>query len=83
MFNNICPKTSENFRALCTGTSKEKDQTRIDYELLKFLFWKGEKGLGKTTNKKLYYKGCPLHRVIKNFMIQGGRILIYFNFKYN
>lgn len=33
---------------------------------------KGEKGLGLNTNKKLYYKGTPIHRVIKNFIIQGG-----------
>ncbi|CAF3611172.1 unnamed protein product [Rotaria socialis] len=32
----------------------------------------GEKGRGLTLYKKLYYKGCCFHRVVKNFMIQSG-----------
>lgn len=32
----------------------------------------GEKGTGKTTGKPLHFKGCPFHRIIKKFMIQGG-----------
>jgi peptidyl-prolyl isomerase D len=32
----------------------------------------GEKGVSEIVGKPLHYKGCPFHRIIKGFMIQGG-----------
>ncbi|KAM9308091.1 LOW QUALITY PROTEIN: NK-tumor recognition protein [Gastrophryne carolinensis] len=32
----------------------------------------GQKGIGKVTGKKLWFKGSTFHRVVKNFIIQGG-----------
>ena len=49
LFNDVVPRTAENFRSLCTG----------------------EKGIGKS-GKPLHFKGSGFHRIIPQFMLQGG-----------
>ncbi|KAJ1356908.1 Cyanate hydratase [Parelaphostrongylus tenuis] len=49
LFNDVVPKTAENFRALCTG----------------------ENGKSKSGHP-LHFKGSTFHRIIPEFMIQGG-----------
>mmetsp|Transcript_31752 Transcript_31752/g.75400 ORF Transcript_31752/g.75400 Transcript_31752/m.75400 type:complete len:186 (-) Transcript_31752:273-830(-) len=50
LFSDLCPKTAENFRQLCTGELRKNGQPQG-------------------------YKNCAFHRVIKDFMIQGGDFL--------
>ncbi|XP_018321567.1 peptidyl-prolyl cis-trans isomerase G isoform X2 [Agrilus planipennis] len=50
LFNDVVPRTCENFRCLCTG----------------------EKGEGENTKKPLHFKDSIFHRVVKDFIIQGG-----------
>lgn len=51
LFDDVVPKTTENFRTLCSG----------------------EKGIG-LAGKPLHYKNTIFHRVVSQFMIQGGDI---------
>jgi peptidylprolyl isomerase len=50
LFDDVVPKTAENFRALCTG----------------------ELGKSKISGIPLHFKGSKFHRVIPQFMAQGG-----------
>ena len=48
LWADLCPRTAENFRQLCTGEHR------------------------KSNGQPQGYKGSIFHRVIKDFMLQGG-----------
>lgn len=48
LFDDVVPRTAENFRALCVGFPE--------------------------TTKKLHYEGTLLHRVIEDYIVQGGDV---------
>jgi cyclophilin family peptidyl-prolyl cis-trans isomerase len=53
LFTDKCPKTCDNFKALCTASH----------------------GMSKLDKKKaLHYKNCAIHRIVKDFIAQGGDI---------
>ena len=72
----------ENPRCFFDVTIGGKPEGRIYFELFADVCPKtaenfrslcvGDKGLGQSTGKPLHFKGCPFHRIIKDFMVQGG-----------
>ncbi|CDW74497.1 peptidyl-prolyl cis-trans cyclophilin-type family protein [Stylonychia lemnae] len=70
LFSDITPKTSENFRALCTGNRFNQFKLFGGQNV-----HIGEYGIGKHTKKKLHYLGCKVHRIVEDFVIQAGDIV--------
>ena len=60
LFADICPKTAENFRQFCTGEFKYASKNVTELSLC------------RKAGVPLGYKNCIFHRVIKDFMVQGG-----------
>ncbi|KDD76214.1 cyclophilin type peptidyl-prolyl cis-trans isomerase [Helicosporidium sp. ATCC 50920] len=78
----MCFGTAENFRCLCTGAFLDIDAASMSHiedageEWGEGLAWRGVRGAGEKGNsrsgKPLHFKGSSFHRVIPNFMCQGG-----------
>ncbi|PNI52582.1 PPIH isoform 1 [Pan troglodytes] len=74
LFADVVPKTAENFRQFCTGEFRRVLLAPVHGKLERpcavtpslFLFGYRKDGV------PIGYKGSTFHRVIKDFMIQGG-----------
>ncbi len=68
LFADVVPKTAENFRQLCTGEFKFFTK----FFPMVLIFWKKQRMYEKPAG----FKGCTFHRVVKDFMIQGGDFIM-------
>ncbi|KAA3453978.1 peptidyl-prolyl cis-trans isomerase CYP40-like isoform X2 [Gossypium australe] len=88
LFNDVVPKTAENFRALCTGEKGIGPNTAVPlhykvpsslslpfcFTLFFNLFDHPQHSLTSVSGNQHVIKGGRFHRVIKGFMVQGGDI---------
>lgn len=63
LFDDLLPTTCANFRALCEGW--EPPPGMAPEEAAKLT-------AGSAREGKLWYAGCPIHRVVRGFVIQTG-----------
>ena len=77
LFADICPKTAENFRQLCTGEYRYYSQLATYRCFPCSLTNRGLRSCcaARKNGQPQGYKNCSFHRIIKDFMIQGGDFL--------
>jgi cyclophilin family peptidyl-prolyl cis-trans isomerase len=73
LFAETVPRTAENFRCLCTGEKKVPGGATRTNSLTPKSGGRSSGGGGSGYGGgRLHYKGSTFHRIISDFMLQGG-----------